>query len=144
MRFPGYTLLEVLLVVAVFGAISLFSVPVYQAATSRADIRTVATHTAQSARRAQLLAQASDGDSEWGIFIQSGSLTLFRGATFATRNTAFDEVYNFPTSIVPSGVAEVVYSKVHGLPSTTGTITYTSPTTEIKTVSINAKGTVTY
>lgn len=144
MHMPGYTLIEILLAIAIVAAISLFSIPVYQAATARADIRTIATHTALSARRAQALAQSSDGDSQWGIFIQSGSLTLFRGATFGTRNTTFDELYNYPTSIVPSGVSEIVYSKVFGIPSATGTITYTSPTTETKTVTINAKGTVTY
>jgi prepilin-type N-terminal cleavage/methylation domain-containing protein len=144
MRLSGYTLLEIMLVVAIIGGIGAFSIPVYQASIARADIRTVTAHTAQSARRAQLLAQASDGDSQWGFSVQSGSLTVFRGATFASRDSTFDEVYTYSTSIVPSGVSEVVYSKVFGLPSTTGTVTFTSPTGEIKTVTINAKGTITY
>jgi prepilin-type N-terminal cleavage/methylation domain-containing protein len=140
----GFTLLEVLLVVAVIGAIGLISTPVYQAAYGRANLRAVTIHTAQAARRAQLQAQAVVSDAQWGIALQSGSLTLFRGATFASRVTADDEIYSFPTNITSSGPTEVVYSKMAGMPSTTGTITFTSSSGETKTVTINAKGTITY
>ena len=106
------------------------------------DIATV--EITQSARRAQVLAQTVDGDISWGIKIQLGSLIMFKGASYTTRDTNFDEVFEIPTSITPSGVTEIIFTKFTGLPQTTGTFTLTSNTNETRNITINAKGTVNY
>ncbi len=140
----GFTLIEMLLSVAVIGIIAAISAPVYQSFQNRNNIDIAAASVAQSLRRAEVLATAVDGDSNWGVDIRSGSITLFKGSSYAGRDTTFDEVYDMPTSIVPSGLAQVVFARFSGVPQTTGTITLTNSNAEIRTIAINAKGTITY
>jgi prepilin-type N-terminal cleavage/methylation domain-containing protein len=140
----GFTLLEVLLSVSLISVIAGVSIPIYQSFQVRNDLDIATTSTVQILRRAQVLSQASDGDISWGWQIQSGSMTLFKGVSYVARDVAYDEVFDVPTSITPSGVSEIVYTKFTGLPSVTGTVTLTSNTNETRSITINAKGTASY
>ena len=63
----GFTLLEVLLSVAIIALIAGIGTPVYQSFQTRNDLDVVTNTVAQSLRRAQVLARASDGDTTWGV-----------------------------------------------------------------------------
>lgn len=143
-RNAGFTLIEMLLSVAVITLIAGTSAPVYQSFQVRNDLDIVTVSTVHSLRRAQVLSQSIEGDTSWGVKTQSGSLILFKGTSFAGRDTMFDELFSIPTSITPSGVSEIVFDKLTGFPQTTGTITFTSNANETKTITINAKGMVNY
>ncbi|QQR77648.1 MAG: prepilin-type N-terminal cleavage/methylation domain-containing protein [Candidatus Moraniibacteriota bacterium] len=140
----AFTLLEVLLSVAALAVIAGISLPIYQSFQVRNDLDIAATTVAQSCRRATVLAQASDGDTNWGVHIQPGSIVLFRGTSYVARNATFDEIFAMPTSIVSSGMSDVVFAKFTGMPTTTGTTTLTSSTNETRTITINAKGMVNF
>lgn len=140
----GFTLIEVLLSVAAIAIIAGISIPIYQSFQARNDLDITTVEIAQSARRAQTLSQAVDGDTSWGIKIQSGSIVVFKGVSYAARDITLDELFDVPTSITPSGVSEIVFAKFTGLPQTIGTITLTSNTNETRTITINAKGMVSY
>lgn len=140
----GFTLIELLLSVSVIMIIAGMSVPIYQSFQVRNDLDIAAVTIAQSLRRAQVQAQAVDSDTNWGVDIRTGSITVFKGVSYATRDTAFDELFDVPTSITPSGASEVVFAKFTGAPQTTGTITLTSNANETRAITINAKGTVDY
>ena len=139
----GFTLLELLLSVAIISLLAGLSLPVYRTLLSKNDLDISATVTASSLRRAQTLSQAVDGDTTWGIKVQSGNIVIFKGASFATRDTTFDETFDVPTTIGVSGSTEIVFAKFTGLPQTTGTINLSSET-DSKTVTINEKGMVNY
>ena len=140
----GFTLIEMMLSVAVIAIIGGISVPIYQSFQVRNDLDIAAVTTAQSLRRAQVLAEAVDGDTSWGVEIQSGNITVFKGVSYASRDTNYDEVSDVPTSITSSGLSEVVFTKFTGLPASTGTITLTSNANETRTITINAKGMASY
>lgn len=144
MQNAGFTLLEVLLSVAAMSIIAGFSAPLYNSFQVRNDLDVTAATIAQSFRRAQIESQASSGDITSGVHIQAGSVTVFRGASYAARDTALDEIFDVPPSITPSGVSDIIFAKFTGLPTTTGTTTLTSNTSEVRTININAKGMVTY
>jgi len=144
MKNGGFTLIEVLLSIAGVAIIAGISIPVYQSFQVRNDLDIATVEIAQSARRTQTLSQAVDGDTSWGIKIQSGSVAVFKGVSYAARDSTFDEVFEVPTSITASGISEIVFAKFTGLPQTTGTITLTSNTNETRTITINAKGMVSY
>lgn len=137
-------MIEMLLVIAAITIIAGIGVPVYQSFQVRNDLDIATVSTVQTLRRAQVLAEAVDGDTSWGTYITSGSLTLFKGTSYATRDSTFDELFDVPTSITPSGIGEIVFTKFTGLPTTIGTITFTSNTNEIRTITINAKGMLNY
>lgn len=140
----GFTILEVLLSVALISVIAGVSIPIYQSFQVRNDLDIATVTTVQELRRAQLLSEASDADPSWGFQLQSGSMTLFNGASYATRDTTRDETFDLPTSITPTGATEIVFAKFTGLPNVTGTITLTTYTNETRTITINAKGMLSY
>jgi len=144
MKNAGFTLLEILLSIAATVIIAGIAAPVYQSFQVRNDLDIAAVEIAQTLRRAQSLSQAVDGDISWGVFVQSGSITLFKGISYAARDINFDEVFEVPASIAPSGVSEIVFAKFSGLPQSNGTIILNSNTNETRNIFINQKGMVSY
>lgn len=140
----GFTLLELLLSVAIIGAIAGLGAPVYQSFQVRNDLEIAANTLAQSARRASVLAAASEGDSVWGLQVASGQIVIFKGTSYAARDTDYDEISTLPSSITPSSLTEVTFAKMTGLPNATGTMTLTSVTGDTRNVVLNARGTVSY
>lgn len=140
----GFSLLEAVMVIAIIGIISLAAVPVYDDFQLRNDLDVAANTVAQSLRRAQVLSQAVDGDSSWGLNVATGSITLFRGSIFAGHNTSFDESFTMASKITVSGASEITFSKVFGLPSASTSVVLTIPTGESRTIGVNAKGKVNY
>lgn len=132
-----------LLSIALVSVIAGIGIPVYQSLQPRNDLDIAANTEAQTLRRAQVLALASDGDTSWGVSVLADTITLFKGASYAARDGTFDEVFATP-NITPTGLAEVVFAKFTGLPQSTGTTTLTNVANETRTITINAKGTITY
>ena len=139
----GFTLPELLLSVAIIGALAGLSLPVYRSLMMKNDLDIAANTVAISLRRAQVLSQAVDGDITWGVKTQSGSIVVFKGASYASRDSMYDESFDIPTSISPSGTTEYIFSKFTGLPEVTGTVTLTTEN-DTRTVTINTKGAVSY
>ena len=140
----GFTFIEILLVVALIGITAGISIPVYQSFQTRSDLDISGTTIAQTLRRAQLLSQAVEGDISWGVNVAVGSITLFKGESFSSRDAEFDEVFSVPTSISVSGLQEIVFEKFTGEPQNTGTTTLTSVNNEKRSININSKGTINY
>lgn len=138
----GFTLVEIVLSLAVIALIAGFGVPVYQEYQTRNDLDISASTIAQSLRRAQTLAQAGSGDAPWGLYVQSDMITLFQGESYVLRDSNFDETFSVPGVIAPTGIHEVVFAKFSGEPNTTGTITLTSSSNETRNITINLKGAV--
>jgi prepilin-type N-terminal cleavage/methylation domain-containing protein len=61
MRARGFTLIEILLSVALIGILAGLSLPVYQAFQVKNDLSVAVDTVVQSMRRAQMLSRASQG-----------------------------------------------------------------------------------
>lgn len=140
----GFTLLEMMLSVAVIGILAAIGFPVYQTFQIKNDLSLSVINSVHSFRRAQTLAEAVDGDSTWGVKVQTGSIVLFKGASYAARDSTYDEIFDLPGTITPSGTTEVVFAKMTGVPGTTGTLTLTSSSGLTNNITINGKGMLTY
>jgi prepilin-type N-terminal cleavage/methylation domain-containing protein len=143
MRQRGFTLIEVLLSIALIGLIAGIGAVVYQQLQNRNALDVAAVTVATQYRRAQALSRASDADTTWGVRVDAGTVTLYQGASYASRVVAFDEVSSTSSAIIPSGFQEVVFTKFTGLPQTTGTLSLTGPN-DTRTLTLNAQGTVIY
>lgn len=139
----GFSLIELLLSIALIALLSGLASPVFLRLQTKNDLDLAVVSLAQSLRRAQIQSQAVDGDTTWGVKIQTGSLTLFKGTSFAGRDTTYDEITDLNSSITLSGPTEIVFAKFTGLPQTTGTLTMGSGSDSI-TLNVNEKGIVTY
>lgn len=140
----GFTLIELLLSIAVMTILIGLSLPVYETFTRRNDIDLTTQTIAETIRRAETEARGVDEDSVWGVNFTATTATLFKGTTYASRDTNFDEVVTLPSSVTQSGLGEMTFAKMTGFPSTTGTLTLTSTTNTTRQVTVNAKGTVDY
>lgn len=140
----GFTLIEVLLSVAIIGLLTGVSLPIYASFANRNDLEVTTENIVRSLRRAQSYSRAVNNDSQWGVAIQSGTIVVFKGATYATRDTAFDEATIIPNNVSTSGFSEVVFSKLYGAPSATATINLNTINNDTRTVTLNAEGMVNY
>lgn len=144
-REAGFTLLEVLLSVAIMSIIAAMSLPVLAAFNDRNNLDLAAQGIASQLRRAGTYSRGVSGDSQWGVHMQSGAVTLYKGASFASRDTAYDEPTVISGPVAVTGLSDVVFSKLSGLPSQSGSVTLTNTNTnDVRTITINAQGMVSY
>lgn len=142
----GFSLIEVLLSVVIIGMLVGMSLPLYQAYQTRNDLDVATESIAQMLRRAQTYSRGMNEDSQWGVHATAGSATLFKGATYASRDTTYDETVTIPASFSVTAGSDVLFSKLYAVPTTTGnvvTITATN-TNDTRTVTINGAGMVSY
>lgn len=140
----GFTLLEAMLSVGLLSIIAGISLPIYQSFQNRTDLDITAHGVVQAMRRAQVYSRGMKDDVQWGIEVQTSGVTLFRGSSFASRDTSYDEVTTIPNGMTVSGLSEVLFAKLSGAPNTTGSITLTSRNNEVRTITLNAKGMVNF
>ena len=140
----GISMLEILLVVALIAIVAGFSVPVYQSFQVQNDLDIAATTLAQTLRRAQISSQGMRDDTQWGVYVKSGDITLFQGASYTGRDVDYDEVYSVPTTIIPSSNWEVVFDKYTGNLAADSSLILTASNGRTKNIVINTKGMVEY
>jgi type II secretory pathway pseudopilin PulG len=143
MKKRAFTLLEVLSTIAIIMILFGISLPVYSSMQFSSDVDNAVKITVSTLRSAQAQAMAGLEDSQWGIRANGGVITLFRGDSYASRVAGYDLDYTLPGGVGVSGVGEVVFSKVTGNPSTTGTINFSKYDSSGQ-ITINAKGIQTY
>ena len=75
----------------------------------------------------------------WGVYVQSGSFTLYAGTSYASRSSAMDELHAVAPSFSLSGMTDIPYS-ARGVPSSAGIVTITRTGTTPQSIQINAAG----
>lgn len=140
----GFTLIEMLLSVMIIGMLVSLSLPIYQSFQARNDLDVTTESVANMLRRAQTYARGVQDDSVWSVRIQNGSAVLYKGATYASRDTTYDETTTIPSTFAVAGLSDITFSKLLAVPSTTGNVTLTGTTNDTRTVTINAEGMVSY
>jgi prepilin-type N-terminal cleavage/methylation domain-containing protein len=122
-RRGGFTLVEMIISLGVsvilFGAAIIISLNFIK----NRQLSVVVETTVSYLRAAEQRALASEGNMSHGVRLSGGSLTMFRGASYAARQTAYDTVLPYSPYITVSGVSDVVFAKQTGAPSATGNLT---------------------
>jgi len=140
----GFTLVELLLSIAIMTILTGLSLPVYESFTKRNDLDLMTQNVASAMRRAEVYARGAKNDSTWGVQLQASRATLFKGSTYSTRDTTFDETIELPESVSLSGDTEVIFSKLTGAPDAVTTVSLSSTTNDIRTITVNGNGMVAY
>jgi prepilin-type N-terminal cleavage/methylation domain-containing protein len=143
-RQAGFTLVELLLSVSILGIMVALTLPVYTSFAQRNDLDLAGQQLAGALRRAQTYARGVKDDSAWSVEVSASTVTLFKGTSFGTRDTADDETFSIPGTVTVTGLSEVQFSKFASTPNTTGTITLTSSANDVRTITVNAKGRIEY
>ncbi len=133
----GFSLLEVIMVVSLVGAVAGVGIPLYRDYQIRNDLNLATEQVTQGLARARLLSQAAQNDDSWGFYAPAG--VLYKGDSYATRDPEFDETYPMPSTITIEGLMEVNYGKIGGVPDATGQITLTTINDDTRNVLIEVK-----
>lgn len=134
MKRRAFSLIEMLLVIAVIGAAMALVLPLYRQYQIRSDLDLATQQATQGLARARLLSQSGQGAAQWGFHVPSG--TLYKGASYVERDTALDELYPMPSTIAVNGLLEVTYSRIAGDPDTTGTIVLRALNNDLRIIQV--------
>ena len=145
----GFTLIELLVVLAIFllvGLLSLSSLAQYR------DVQALETgvetiRTAVSEARSKAI--ASEGGSQYGIYLNTDRVVVFPGTSFSEPNSSnvefsLEPSISISTTSLSSGTSTVVFSKFIGEAAQYGTITVSlvRDQTKFKTIEVSKTGAV--
>lgn len=139
----GFTLLELIIVMAILGTITFFLIPNIIAVSSRNSLKTVTLEIAQEIRNTQQLATYYRKEVLFDLNIDSNTYTVrenrARPITYKTGQLSKDinitsNLYR-PYTGDMRGVRRIKYS-ANGLPSQTGTIWLTDQSGKTMTITI--------
>ncbi len=138
----GLTVIELILSLGIILILFAVSVPLLRSFLLRNDLDVVQNTVVQDTYRAINLATSGERDSNWGVKITTGQITVFSGNSYATRNVNYDETYSLASGVTISGQSEYVFSKFSGIPINTGTTTLTNQANETRSFTVSSKGAI--
>lgn len=139
----GLTLIELLVVVALIFVLAAAGAPILNTFLIRNYVSTTKTKLYSALSKAQVYAATGRGDSAWGVYRSGNTFTVFRGSSYASRTTAFDEQYTVPATVSVSGLSEIVFARLSGTTTNTGTITVQGAAAPTQTLTVYTTGVVT-
>lgn len=140
----GFTLFELLIVIAASAVVLLFTVPVAIRFYQNQLVDDTARLLVDTLRRAHDYSVAQRDSQPHGVKIVSASSTMvhFEGNSYASRNASVDELITYPPTIMITGTStEVVFSKLYGT-STISDIWNVNMDGTTSSISINSQGTI--
>ncbi|MDB4978881.1 MAG: hypothetical protein JWM56_1067 [Candidatus Peribacteria bacterium] len=111
--------MELLVIIGILVTLAAMTIPVYTQYLVRSDLKNANQIVSQGLARAKLLAVSGQNADSWG-FAASG--VIFRGKSFATRDTSYDQLFLIPANVTATGVLVVVFAQLTGYPSKSGNI----------------------
>lgn len=140
----AFTLIELLLVLAIMAVIGAMSAPIYSRFLTQNAVSNTVDQLVQDVRKAQFYAMTSrkSTTSGWGVRFGSQTITLYQGTSFAARNQALDETFTVNPNITVSGLTDLNFPRVSGIPVAGATITVSGMGNN-KTITVNSQGMVT-
>lgn len=138
----GFTLIEVMIVVALIIMFSALTLPMSFSFFQEAALKDQVRNLENFLRKAQALAITGRGDSSAGIKITQSECIIFEGESYENRRQALDIVVPFSITVSISGADEIVFQKSTGLlafPSEEVSIIVTSGDSS-KEITINSQG----
>lgn len=140
----GFTLIELALVLGIFAAVAVLSMPFLQSFQVSSDLYSYVNDLNATLRRAQQQAVNGLNNSSWGVYFDSSGkkIILFKGESYTTRDQPYDQETSYPEifNISPSFGNEIYFSLYSGQPSVSGLVTMTGPNNGIKTISVSDFG----
>ena len=139
----GFTLVELLIVIAILGIVGGLSVPFIQSFQVSSDLATHSNTIARTLRRAQMQAITGLDSQSWGVYFDSAGkkLILFQGDDFATRDQSLDQQLDYSESFsVSTDFSDEIYFVIYsGSPSVSGVVIVAS-LNDSKNISIDSFG----
>lgn len=139
----GFSLVELVLAMAIFGLIITLSTNIDLLDVNRNNL-SAAEETLQNAIKiSRSNSQAGLEDSEWGVYVDDTTATVFSGPSYSGRTSSLDEIFDLPAGIEFSSTSEIIIDELsHNIstPNPPITITLNASSGNSKNVIINKYG----
>lgn len=139
----GFSLLEVLLVITIFGILLGITLPFSAQFFRNHDFQVTSNEIIDQIRQTQLFARLNYFDDAWGIRFEPKEIIVFKGDKYQNRDSDFDEITELSEEFVFPEISEIVFQKTSGLPDTSGELIIEKDLNS-KTIEINEKGQLFY
>ncbi len=147
----GFTLIELLVVLVLVIVVGRFALIVSFDRYRRASYHVDRAYLIAALERARSLAlnDVCEGGScaggvSHGVSIRPDSYVIFQGASYATRDPSFDEVVEANSTIVRSGLSEIVFAPESGDVSQSGAIVLVDSSGRTSTTTIGSYGQISW
>ncbi len=141
----GFTVLEILIVIGILALLSLFMMGFFLDYRKSQGIRQDGELVESLLYKARSDALSSNSAFEYGIHFASSSIVTFQGSTYvsgATTNQTFSLTPSVTVSALSltGGAVDIVFNKLTGEASRSGTITLTSTSGVVKVITVYPTG----
>jgi len=145
-KIKGFTLLEVVVVVALVVIIATTSFTIQGSILVDTNVDTKTREVVEMLKLAQLRSISRYKDSQWGVYFQvnpgDDRFIVYKGSSYATRNTAYDMILNLSTNLSFSNItfsgSEVNFAKITGKTTQTGSVQIVPTQGNTVTISVNS------
>ena len=146
-RASGFTIIEVIVVIAIIGFLSAIALPFLSTAIATNDLQIAGEEAVDALREAQSSSMSGRNAGRFGVHFETSQFVFFEGATYtvgAPTNVAHPLTGNVTASAITisGGGSDVHFASHKGEPAETGTIVFSDQSGDTRTVSINAVGMV--
>lgn len=112
----SFTLIEFIIVAALIIMFSSLILPVGFNFYQRSALNDQARNLENSLRKAQAMAMTGRGDSMAGVKIEEGQYIIFEGESWQEHREETKIVIPFPIALSATGIEEIVFQRLTGLP----------------------------
>jgi len=135
----GFTLIEILIALTILSAIFGLGFPVTWSFYGTYQFDSEGKVLVSVLEQARNSAMINRNQSAHGVFINDDQMTVFQGASYASRNASMDKIFPRNRLIAISGPAEIVFSALSGqVSSSTYIVSYQHRSTNIQANSYGA------
>jgi prepilin-type N-terminal cleavage/methylation domain-containing protein len=151
----GFTVIEIVIVIALIGIVTAVSAPFLSDALTRKDLDSYAAEAMDGLREAQSSVMSGRNNARFGVHFEAAKFVFFQGAAYNPVDTdnvihalAGDATITSVTLspggacvvATGSGNCDVHYINHRGTPTESGTIVFTGDGGQLKTVTVGAAG----
>lgn len=137
----GITLVELLLSIAIVSILAATTAPLGARFVQENSTRNARDIIVSYYHTARIYSLSARGGNSWGVKSQAQEIVLFSGDDYASRNSAWDQVYQLPSNLNITN-QEMLFEKFTGTASP-GTIELTNNGNIVHRVIIDEHGNIT-
>lgn len=150
MRIPGrshggFSVLEILLVIAMVAVTAAMAGPFLSGAFSQGELTAIVDKAVDSLKEARTSAMTGREGGKYGVHFETGQLVFFTGETYSAADP--DNIVHELSGLVEitaidisGGGSDIRFASVSGSPIVTGSVEFTDTSGGSKTVSVNEAG----
>jgi len=139
-----FTLFELIIVVALVFIVGVIVIPSYRGYALNSELVVARDVVIQALNQAQNRARSGEGDSSWGVYLETGRIIIFKGDSFSSFNPITDTNFKMPARIFVLGEINIVFEKLTGLPDWSGAVVLNNTDGQSVSLNINEQGVVSY